>query len=231
MLLHAILDYGENGVEPNFPRALGAVWAMLKPKLDRDSEAYSEKCRQNARNALIPSWKRYAEENGLNPSDREARESWIDVQLARNSERKRTPASACECDPTITITPIQTETVTPIQTETITEAVTPIQTEVISGASAAPAPTSQKKRTVFEKPDFEAVKDYFHEIGSASDPQGFYDYYESNGWKVGRNQMKDWKAAARNWTKRDRGQSGYSVRPSQESTVDRIERLAREGSL
>jgi hypothetical protein len=29
--------------------------------------------------------------------------------------------------------------------------------------------------------------------------QRFWDYYESNGWKVGRNPMKDWKAAVRNW--------------------------------
>jgi hypothetical protein len=27
----------------------------------------------------------------------------------------------------------------------------------------------------------------------------FYDHYESNGWKVGKNSMKDWKAAVRNW--------------------------------
>ena len=31
---------------------------------------------------------------------------------------------------------------------------------------------------------------------------GFYDYYESNGWKVGKNSMKDWKAALRGWSKR-----------------------------
>lgn len=29
--------------------------------------------------------------------------------------------------------------------------------------------------------------------------QRFWDYYQSNGWKVGRNPMKDWKAAVRNW--------------------------------
>ncbi len=32
--------------------------------------------------------------------------------------------------------------------------------------------------------------------------KGFYDYYESNNWKVGKNKMQDWKAAARNWSKR-----------------------------
>ena len=32
--------------------------------------------------------------------------------------------------------------------------------------------------------------------------ESFVDYYSSNGWKVGKNPMKDWKAATRNWTKK-----------------------------
>lgn len=34
---------------------------------------------------------------------------------------------------------------------------------------------------------------------SADHAQIFWNHYESNGWKVGRNQMKDWKATVRNW--------------------------------
>ena len=39
--------------------------------------------------------------------------------------------------------------------------------------------------------------------GYAVDPDRFVDYYTSNGWKVGKNPMKDWKAAVRTWEKRD----------------------------
>lgn len=47
----------------------------------------------------------------------------------------------------------------------------------------------------------EAVE-YFAELGMPADEaQRFTDYYTANGWKVGRNPMKDWKAAARNWRK------------------------------
>ena len=35
------------------------------------------------------------------------------------------------------------------------------------------------------------------------DVDRFFDYYTSNGWKVGRNSMKDWRAAVRSWAKRD----------------------------
>ena len=44
--------------------------------------------------------------------------------------------------------------------------------------------------------------DYFATLGMPADEaQRFTDYYTANGWKVGRNPMKDWKAAARNWRK------------------------------
>jgi hypothetical protein len=45
------------------------------------------------------------------------------------------------------------------------------------------------------------------EVNEKLNLSGFFDYYESNGWKVGKNTMKDWKAAARGWSKR---QSTYN---------------------
>jgi len=56
----------------------------------------------------------------------------------------------------------------------------------------------------FTPPKFFDVDDYMREKG-CSDPitqaEKFCDFYESNGWKVGKNKMKCWKAAARNWLK------------------------------
>lgn len=47
------------------------------------------------------------------------------------------------------------------------------------------------------------VFEFFSELGSnQGEPQKFIDYYSSNGWKVGKNPMRDWKATARNWTRR-----------------------------
>jgi hypothetical protein len=36
----------------------------------------------------------------------------------------------------------------------------------------------------------------------------FYNYYESNGWRVGKNPMKSWQAALANWNSKEQGQSG-----------------------
>lgn len=60
---------------------------------------------------------------------------------------------------------------------------------------------SNTKRYVFIKPAIEDIEDYINEKGYRVDAHKFYDYYESNGWKVGKNPMKDWKAAIRNWAR------------------------------
>jgi hypothetical protein len=45
----------------------------------------------------------------------------------------------------------------------------------------------------------EEVRAYCQERGNSVDAQRFVDYYGANGWKVGKNPMKDWKAAVRTW--------------------------------
>lgn len=65
-------------------------------------------------------------------------------------------------------------------------------------------------RAKFDKPDVdevaEVMREYCQSKGFRTDanPQEFIDFYESNGWKVGRVPMKDWKASARNWCRRSR---------------------------
>lgn len=56
-----------------------------------------------------------------------------------------------------------------------------------------------QKRSRFTPPTVEQVSQYVREQGYSVDPVRFVDHYESNGWMVGKNKMKDWKAAVRNW--------------------------------
>lgn len=51
----------------------------------------------------------------------------------------------------------------------------------------------------FKAPTVEEIKSYCSERKNDVDAQRFFDYYESNGWHVGKNKMKDWKAAVRTW--------------------------------
>lgn len=56
-----------------------------------------------------------------------------------------------------------------------------------------------EKKQNFKKPTIEEIKSYCLERNNGIDPQKFFDFYESNGWKVGKNSMKDWRAAVRTW--------------------------------
>lgn len=53
----------------------------------------------------------------------------------------------------------------------------------------------------FKRPSVEEINAYCLEENLNLNAQSFIDYYDSNGWKVGKNSMKDWKATARRWAK------------------------------
>jgi len=57
----------------------------------------------------------------------------------------------------------------------------------------------KKQRDVFIKPSIVEIKTYMTEIGMADVSEKWFDYYESNGWLVGKNKMKNWRAAVRTW--------------------------------
>lgn len=57
----------------------------------------------------------------------------------------------------------------------------------------------------FVPPAIEDVRDYCKQRGKGVDPERWMDHYTSNGWMVGKNKMKDWKAAVRTWEKNDYG--------------------------
>ena len=61
----------------------------------------------------------------------------------------------------------------------------------------------KEHKNKFVKPSLEDVKAYCQERNNGVNPEAFIDFYESKGWKVGNQPMKDWKAAIRTWEKRD----------------------------
>ena len=71
-----------------------------------------------------------------------------------------------------------------------------------------PNHTNQKKR--FTPPSVDEVRAYCAERGYTFDPEAFVAFYESKGWKVGRNPMKSWQAACTTWQKRQGERKGES---------------------
>ena len=62
-------------------------------------------------------------------------------------------------------------------------------------------------RTRFTPPTLDEVIAYCKERGNSVDAERFVSFYESNGWKVGKNPMKDWRAAVRTWERDNRPQA------------------------
>ena len=66
----------------------------------------------------------------------------------------------------------------------------------------------------FIKPTIEEIKSYCLERNNGVDPQKIFDFYESKGWSVGKNKMKDWRAAVRTWEK------GTAAAPASRKNAD-----------
>ena len=65
----------------------------------------------------------------------------------------------------------------------------------------------EPKKARFCKPTISEVQEYCYARQNLVDAERFYNYYESNGWKVGKNPMKDWKACVRTWER-----NGYDTK-------------------
>lgn len=77
------------------------------------------------------------------------------------------------------------------------------------GIEADKLPTRHR----FSPPTSDEVKAYCIEKGYMIDADRFVDYYTSNGWKVGKNPMKDWKAAVRSWNRKERPNERTESKP------------------
>ena len=64
-------------------------------------------------------------------------------------------------------------------------------------------PAAPQRATRFSPPTLEEVAAYCAARGNNVDPHRWYDHYTSNGWLVGKNKMKDWRAAVRTWERSD----------------------------
>ena len=69
------------------------------------------------------------------------------------------------------------------------------KTSAHDGAHACEEP----KRKFFTPPTVEEVREYCRSRNNNVDPEQFCSFYESKGWMVGQNRMKDWKASIRTW--------------------------------
>ena len=76
----------------------------------------------------------------------------------------------------------------------------------------------QPKTKKFIKPTIEEIEKYCIERKNGVNATKFFNYYEANGWKVGKNSMKNWKAAVRTWEQNNYDKGGVNNATSNTST-------------
>lgn len=102
-----------------------------------------------------------------------------------------------------------------------------IEKEIYSSAKST---TTKRKR--FEKPTLSEIKEYCIERNNNVDAQHFFDHYESNGWKVGKNSMKNWQAAVRTWEKNSyTNTTKQTKKTNTEQTLDAIYKVMNESEV
>ena len=170
ILLSAILDYSEHGIQPDFRGSLRIAWASIQPRLDRDDDNYARKSQVRRYAVYI----RESKKDGVLPLPYE---QWL-ASLPETSQ----PETSNDTNryPTTTATATSTD---------------------CCYMPAAVRPPRQPQRQI--PPTVEEVRAYAAQRGDPFDPEAFMDYYTANGWKVGRNPMKDWKAAVRTWARKE----------------------------
>lgn len=163
----------------------------------------------------------------------------------KKQEKPNNNQTAPEEKPNDNQTETKTEKAEPTETVTETETVTDTDTETKESVCGKTPERKTSRRSVFTPPTLSEVQEYCRERNNCVDAERFVDYYTSNGWKVGKNQMKDWKAAVRGWEKQDaeraEGQSGVRQQgasaqkknrfinyPQSEYDYDDIEQRERE---
>ena len=76
----------------------------------------------------------------------------------------------------------------------------------------------------FQKPSIDEIAQYMDERNMNNVSQKFFDFYEAKGWMIGKNPMKDWKAAVRTWEQNNlkpiQENNSYPIKPFNLSDYD-----------
>ena len=207
-VLTAIMEYGLNGVTTeNQKQITKAMFALIKPQLDANNQRF-----ENGKKGGRPKANRNQTETEIKPKQNRNKtklEPNVNVNDNVNDNVNVNDISFLEKKKQksdVVVSDLENEnSESPIET---------IQT---------PKEQSGGGRKKFTIPTPEEVQAYCDERKNGILGQQFCDFYSSKGWKIGKEPMKDWKAAVRTWEMRRKDQSPPIAQPQpQISTPKRI---------
>lgn len=201
----------QNGMECQCKdAAVRMAIAIIKVQFERDNEAYEKRCERNKKVADAR-WSKLKSRNSVPKVP----------MVQAGSDTDNDNDSVTDNDIVSPINIVDTN-----EKENITKE---NEVEVLVAEEVIPEPKKEAKR--FVKPTQEEVVEYFFEkLHATSNVEAikFFSYYESNGWRVGRNPMKNWHSAASGWWTRNQQQTqSYGTNKYEKSIAER-EQQARD---
>ena len=179
-LFVACLKYSKSGEVEHLSGNERFVFPVFRGQIDRDNAKYASKCKKQSENVS----KRWAK----NDTNDTTVYDGIENVPPHENNTERTKEKEKEKEKTKT------------KDNSVYGASAPTRAQEQQGDSC-------QKAKRFSRPTVEEVADYCRERGNQVDAQRFVDYYTANGWRVGKNPMKDWKAAVRTWEQQESASS------------------------
>ena len=179
-LIKGIFAYVK-GEEPELKPATVPAYAFIVSQIDKNFEKWEEAKRQKKEAGRL---------GGLAKASR-AKQNLAEPSTAKQCQAEPSRAKQNLAEPSINVNVNVNDNVSP--NGDIKENTKEKQNDIKDGK-----PSNAR----FIPPTVEEVREYCQSRNNFVDPEGFVNFYTSNGWKVGKNPMKNWKAAVVTWEKR-----------------------------
>jgi hypothetical protein len=198
-IVMAIFDFALDGKEPeNLTPMQYAVFNMTRVNIEKSNErrrskAEYEKKRRERKKAEREALKSNSVDNAWTSVDNES--ECVDVRYDKEKEKEK-----------VKVKEKVKENEKEKEKEKVKEKESKNNSNNIYMCGEKISPQTPRKN--FVKPTVEEVREYCLERKNNVDPERFVNFYESKDWFVGKNKMKDWRAAVRTW-ERGNTSSGY----------------------
>lgn len=176
--LTALMDYALDG-KP-YTGTNGAVkmfFAMITKQIDEHNAKYQEICEKRSRSAS-ERWEKQKQANASNSMQVHTNAD-TSTHLHTDNDNDSDSDNDCVCD-------------------------SDCDNDIDKKKNTPNGVSKEKTTTRFIKPTIEEIAAYCQEKGYYVDAEYFFNYYEGNGWKVGRNAMKNWKATLATWNSKEK---------------------------
>lgn len=208
ILFKAIVDYAETGECPEINGIVKVAFIQIKKAIDYNAAKYEETRKKRAESGKRGAEARWQTDGKAMANDGKAMANHSKAiandgkAMANDSKGMANDGLTVNCN---------MNTVSPY------------------GDSIGDTHQREERARRFTAPTVEDVRQYAQEKGYRVNAEKFCDYYASNGWKVGKNPMKDWRAAVRNWVRQeDRyGNSNSPQRETEQGTTREAWRKVR----